>query len=43
LFVAEVVAGLLQWMLQKWLGLQGIPRGFIPQIYTVLKKLPQTQ
>jgi len=29
--------------LQKWLGLSGIPRGFIPQIYTVLRKLPQTQ
>ena len=28
---------------QKWLGLEHIPRGFVPAIYTVLRKLPETR
>ena len=29
--------------LQKWLGLEQIPRGFVPGIYTILRKLPETR
>jgi sodium-independent sulfate anion transporter 11 len=29
--------------LKKWLGLHGIPRGFIAQLDAVIRKLPQTQ
>jgi len=30
-------------LLQKWLGLQQIPRGFITSLYTVVQKLPETR